>query len=122
MSTTTALPVVMVTQPGDTEPSCRFCRYFTGHTSWCPSAPREVADAATARDRKTPKAAPRRVDLNTASRERIAAEVIGRKVRVVLYERGAVYGTVTEVRNGRTRLVFSDGTTSWGPSGRVTVR
>jgi hypothetical protein len=23
---------------GDTEESCRHCRYFTGHTSWCPNA------------------------------------------------------------------------------------
>jgi hypothetical protein len=22
--------------PGDTEPSCYHCRYFTGHAPWCP--------------------------------------------------------------------------------------
>jgi hypothetical protein len=25
-----------ITRPGDSEPSCRSCGYFTGHTSWCP--------------------------------------------------------------------------------------
>jgi hypothetical protein len=27
-----------VIHDGDTEESCRHCRYFTGHTSWCPNA------------------------------------------------------------------------------------
>lgn len=66
--------------------------------------------------------APRRIDLYTASAERIAREVIGRRTRVKLWARGTVYGTITEVRNGRTRLVLDDGATCWGPSGRITVR
>lgn len=107
---------------GDTQESCDHCRYFTGHTTWCRMGKTEAQVAKDAAARKTPKAAPRRVDLNTMSAERTAAEVVGRRTRVTLWERGTVYGTITEVRNGRTRLVLSDGATCWGPSGRITVR
>ena len=73
-------------------------------------------------------AAPRRVDLYTASRERIAAEVIGRSIRVKLAGTVAgarpyfASGTVERVENGRTVVRFTDGTWAYGPSGRVTVR
>lgn len=121
---TAATTPARIVRDGDTEESCYHCRYYTGHTSWCPAGKPEAAAkrAAIAKDRKTPNGTPRRVDLYTMSAERIAAEVIGRRTRVVLWERGAVYGTITEVRNGRTRLVMSDGATCWGPSGRITVR
>ena len=72
------------------------------------------------RTRRSPATAPTRIDLNTASAERRAA-VIGKRTRVKLWERGTVYGTITEVRNGRTRLRLEDGATCWGPSGRITV-
>lgn len=71
--------------------------------------------------KRTPRTPARRVNLYTMSAERIAAEVIGCRTRVTLWERGTEYGTITEVRNGRTRLVMHDGATCWGPSGRVTL-
>jgi hypothetical protein len=38
MDTTTA----RVIHDGDTEPACYHCRYFTGHTDWCPAAESET--------------------------------------------------------------------------------
>lgn len=43
MDTTTA----RIVHDGDTEPSCRFCRYFTGHTTWCPAAAESETTAMT---------------------------------------------------------------------------
>jgi excisionase family DNA binding protein len=35
---TNTTPPARIVHPGDTEESCRFCHYFSGHTSWCPAA------------------------------------------------------------------------------------
>lgn len=107
-------------RPGDTETSCTHCRYFTGHTSWCRMGKAEAAEtAAIEKTVKTVKA--RRVDLYTASAERVAAAVIGSVIRVDLWE-GTRYGRVERVEGGRTVVRFPEGTWAYGPSGRVSVR
>lgn len=105
----TAAAPARIVHPGDSEPSCRYCRYFSGHTSWCP-------------DRPVAARTPRRHNLYTMSAERIAREVIGRSIRVTTWERGAEVGVVESVENGRTVVRLSDGKWTYGPSGRVTVR
>jgi hypothetical protein len=108
-------PTLRTVHPGDTEESCSSCRYFTGHTSWCPIAKAEAKLVARA-------ARPaRRVNLYTAAARRIQTEVIGSAIRVDLWE-GARYGTVERVENGRTVVRFPEGSWAYGPSGRVTVR
>jgi hypothetical protein len=64
----------------------------------------------------------RRHDLYTMSAERIAAEVIGRHIRVTTWDRGTEYGVVERVENGRTVVRLADGKWTYGPSGRITVR
>jgi hypothetical protein len=106
-----------VTHDGDTEPSCSQCRYFTGHTSWCPTG--KIAAERAERPAV-------RVDLNTASAQRIAERVIGRTITVRVWAgwnepRLTLVGRVERVENGRTVVRFPDGTWSYGPSGRITV-
>lgn len=106
---------------GESEPSCHYCRYFTGHTSWCPVARAEREDSRSERPA-------RRVNLLTTTRERVQRDVIGSTILVTLhgdvhpYTARQVVGTVERVEGARTVVRFRDGRWSYGPSGRVTVR
>jgi hypothetical protein len=111
-------------RPGDTETSCTHCRYFTGHTTWCRMGKAEAAEtAAIAKTVRTVKA--RRVDLYVSS-----TPVVGAVIRTTVnVEDGAGwwkpeyrYGRIERVENGRTVVRFPDGTWTYGPSGRVSVR
>jgi len=118
-----------------TATECTDCRYTSGHTSWCrkgtgaplvTAAERAAIDGAIAvRDVALRPA--RRVNLHTASSERIAREVIGSAIRLTVWAgwnepRLRMVGYVERVENGRTVVRFTDGTWSYGPFGRVTVR